>query len=466
MRDNVLLDTHFESVAYNKFDIDMVSHLRIIGYGSNGWVNENTFDIRRFRSKVDDYASITIEGVYSHNHNIINRGTCEGRVEILFKTGRCNYIRDLRFERYTHTDSKETLLIDFAEGTFGNRISTTWYMSSNTFINAPYDRIDGAKLVDVRDRGIDNTIVHEQELNSDDFKYLYLTPNTPYISHYNTTTGKKDEWLTDIENLRYIVHLPNGLFKVQNNYKEIYNPKNLIPVNQGAMFLLESDEALFRVDLHIFDSSMQPIKISTDNVESYHLKIGGVNMKGVTPVNKNKILFTIKSKDVAYIKPVIISGNGTADKTFSYLKCTLRQPKVHETATRKYLEQIEPKRKPALCYTSAINIYDIGENIPCYAMTSTASTSEPVVNMVALRQQFIITEVDATSNSVTVVGETAQFEWGNMINLYPKAVIRIANGINVFSVSPTYYSNGKFTVKAADIAKFNVGDKFHFVIPR
>ncbi|MFS7554055.1 hypothetical protein AB6W78_12610, partial [Pasteurella multocida] len=56
------LDT--SSLAYNRFDIDVLSTLHITGKG-RGWVNENVINAQRFRAlKAGFRAGILIDGEY------------------------------------------------------------------------------------------------------------------------------------------------------------------------------------------------------------------------------------------------------------------------------------------------------------------------------------------------------------------------------------------------------------------
>ncbi|MCL7774928.1 hypothetical protein M8949_12050, partial [Pasteurella multocida] len=84
------LDT--SSLAYNRFDIDVLSTLHITGK-ADGWVNENVINAQRFRAlKAGFRAGILIDGEYRHNHNLIRRGCLEGGQTINIENGSSNTI--------------------------------------------------------------------------------------------------------------------------------------------------------------------------------------------------------------------------------------------------------------------------------------------------------------------------------------------------------------------------------------
>ncbi|HEH9693846.1 TPA: phage tail protein [Pasteurella multocida] len=358
------LDT--SSLAYNRFDIDVLSTLHITGK-ADGWVNENTINTQRFRAvKTGLRAGILIDGDYAHNHNLIRRGCLEGEQIIHIDHGSSNTIEDVRFERNPQ-NRNEVLNIRFSEKTWSNRITASW-VSSPGFTNGPYGIY--YKLVNVVDNGLDNVVSHNQENYSDEACLFELSQTTPFVSSINKLKTGILNNNTDIHNVRNIKHLINGDFKILKDYAVIYEQENFIHVTKGTMFDLSSDKKLFRISVRLFDKDKTLITDQLDElILSGELKNDQsvptqLTMRG----NDDHINFMIKSDKVAYVKILISSGNNSENKTFNYLRFIVRYPKHFIEKSRGFHNIVKPERKNSLMYYSNddIDMGEIGEGIPCY----------------------------------------------------------------------------------------------------
>ncbi len=367
------LDT--SSLAYNRFDIDVLSTLHITGKG-RGWVNENVINAQRFRAlKAGFRAGILIDGEYRHNHNLIRRGCLEGGQTIKIENGSSNTIEDARFER-NPKNPDELLTISFSENAFSNRIIASW-VSSPEFTNTPYGvHYD---MVKVTDKGVDNVVSHIQETYSDEACLFALSQTTSFVSTLNKATFPM-KYTTDIEGVNGIKQLISGSFKLLQNYAEVYKQSQFIHVRIGTMFDLSSDASHFRLGVELFDENKAPITTALDShIKSGQLKVDGNKYK--MDRNVSHANFTIISEQVRYVRVLITSGNDTENQVFDYLRFVVRYPKHFIEKSRGYHNIQQPIRKRSLFYRGVegdIDMAEVGEGVACYKQ----DLSEMKINLV------------------------------------------------------------------------------------
>ncbi len=367
------LDT--SSLAYNRFDIDVLSTLHITGKG-RGWVNENVINAQRFRAlKAGFRAGILIDGEYRHNHNLIRRGCLEGGQTIKIENGSSNTIEDARFER-NPKNPDELLTISFSENAFSNRIIASW-VSSPEFTNTPYGvHYD---MVKVTDKGVDNVVSHIQETYSDEACLFALSQTTSFVSTLNKATFPM-KYTTDIEGVNGIKQLISGSFKLLQNYAEVYKQSQFIHVRIGTMFDLSSDASHFRLGVELFDENKAPITTALDShMKSGQLKVDGNKYK--MDRNVSHANFTIISEQVRYVRVLITSGNDTENQVFDYLRFVVRYPKHFIEKSRGYHNIQQPIRKRSLFYRGVegdIDMAEVGEGVACYKQ----DLSEMKINLV------------------------------------------------------------------------------------
>ncbi|WP_346341826.1 tail fiber protein [Pasteurella multocida] len=367
------LDT--SSLAYNRFDIDVLSTLHITGKG-RGWVNENVINAQRFRAlKAGFRAGILIDGEYRHNHNLIRRGCLEGGQTIKIENGSSNTIEDARFER-NPKNPDELLTISFSENAFSNRIIASW-VSSPEFTNTPYGvHYD---MVKVTDKGVDNVVSHIQETYSDEACLFALSQTTSFVSTVNKATFPM-KYTTDIEGVNGIKQLISGSFKLLQNFAEVYKQSQFIHVRIGTMFDLSSDASHFRLGVELFDENKAPITTALDShIKSGQLKVDGNKYK--MDRNVSHANFTIISDQVRYVRVLITSGNDTENQVFDYLRFVVRYPKHFIEKSRGYHNIQQPIRKRSLFYRGVegdIDMAEVGEGVVCYKQ----DLSEMKINLV------------------------------------------------------------------------------------
>lgn len=389
------------SLAYNRFDIDILSTLHITCNGSYAWVNENTINTQRFRPISGDYRSgIIIDGDYIHNHNLIRRGCMEGKQSIIIENGSSNTIEDMRFER-NPANPKETLNIRFGNKSWSNRIIATW-VSIPGITNTPYGV--NYHLVNVQDDGIDNVVMHAQEDYSDEACMFELSQTTEFVSRINNGVISALNNNTDINGVRNIRHRLSGKFCILGDYSTIYKQDDYIYCIKGMMCDLSASHSYFRVVVYLFDENKEQIR-REGLIESGSVRFSTNSGAYETYGNSSQFLFYVKSDEVKYIKILIGTGNNTNQMQFDYLRFIVRYPKIFNPKSRSYHNITLPKRLRSLSYynDSDVNMAEIGQGIPCYKH----DMSEMRLNLV--RIPVIIDNVSGPIINITNVSSNIQY---------------------------------------------------------
>ena len=270
--------TKYYSLAYNTFVLGNIAKLEFNSV-SSGWINENVFINGRM-------STFVMDGDYSHNNNIFYRPTFETVTFDLIK-GNNNYFYDVRLEGTNN--------IHFHERATGNVMTRTWLSSTPTvsLINTPYTDDNGTNIIVISTSAYNN------------YKCLEIDRKTVGMDvkkFYKTATG----------------------LHATGNYQAIAET-GLIPIDKGFCLHFESDAALWRPVVFLYDylGNQITVKPSTDpyylgsmswDANTYSYYVG--TAQDDYSIGFCRYKYGVDT-GVAYIKVRV--GNTNAGGDFSYL---------------------------------------------------------------------------------------------------------------------------------------------------
>lgn len=259
------------SIAYSKFSLGYVEKLEFNSQGGAiGWINENQFFGGRFQELV-------IDGNYPHNHNIFYNPTFE-YTTVHIKNGSSNHFYNCRME------GTNALLFDL--GSHSNIILQSWTPEWGGDLNG---NVYANPNVTITDMGINNNFISQYD--------LLLAKDIIYAINPQSENINLDH-ITRNEHTLELTMGWNNLFET-----------DFIKVDKALGFQFYSDEALFRLQLYIYDENKLPITTEPENFVSMSNKAWNPTgfYSTTTNLNYHGIAFT-PHPEVKFIKFVIVNG--------------------------------------------------------------------------------------------------------------------------------------------------------------
>ncbi|WP_462411035.1 hypothetical protein [Neobacillus sp. Marseille-QA0830] len=278
-----------DSIAYSQFVLGTINKLTVLSEGrETGWINENNFLGGRLNS-------IIIDGNYGHNNNTFIRPFLES-AEITINNGESNKFVGVRLE-----DENK---IFFSSKTHSNMIIQQWA----GIPRSGYESIGAT----VTDKGTNNVYIHDL-LSVKERLNLFTVNNKTKVFNGSSENGAK-------------FHAGLDFLKVED-WKDVYET-DLIPVINGSMFRLHSDQANWRPVISVFDEQRNPIQ----GAEKEYVSMAGFDWhkEGYYGTNSNvaEAMGVVAQPKVKYIQIKIASGKPAAP--FRFISLYMMMDKIKE----------------------------------------------------------------------------------------------------------------------------------------
>lgn len=260
----------YYSFAYNTLLLGNIQKLEFSSV-SGGWINENVFLNGRM-------ATFVMDGDYAHNNNIFYRPTFETVTFDLIK-GSSNYFYDVRLEGTNN--------IHFHEYATGNVMTRTWLSTSPTVNNdlTPYTDDNGTNIIVL---------------------------STSAFNRYERIEMNKHNW--NFNDVRYLYPSGNGLY-IQAWRPDPIIETELIPIDKGAMLILDSDQPYWRVRAFIYDHLKNLITIEPLTAPLYG---------GAVPWDSNNNCYATSSNTQTYFQLGLCAKKYAVDTGARYVKFEVR----------------------------------------------------------------------------------------------------------------------------------------------
>ena len=177
-----------------------------------------------------------------------------------------------------------------------------------------------------------------------------------------------------------------------------------ISVRNGDMLRINSDAALFRPIIFLYDLSGNLIRSEPADSDALVMPSKVWNADGYYTLAANTASAPILvGAGISAIRVQINTGNAAAGQTFKYLRVTARFCKNSTSGNRKAFGITPVARKGSMSYfnSSDIGMVNIAEGVLCYKNDMT----EMKVNQ--LRQRYLVKSV--AGNVITVAGTSVQY---------------------------------------------------------
>ncbi|HFG3981545.1 TPA: hypothetical protein ACGGPU_000220 [Escherichia coli] len=378
--DDSVYETDY-SIAYSTFNLKKVDTIHFLGV-VRGWINENKFYLNRTNNV------IIADNPYSHNHNKFFGGTMENTGVIDIQRGNNNHFYGLRFERRPDNPD-DTQRINFGSYTWNNSVQASW-LSFSAYTNEPYNPNN---LVTVTDNGNGNAVYHIQEELTNEVSLFSVSEKTPFLSSVNMGSSDTPDYVTDVKNVRNLIHLVNGSFAIGRNFRTIWESGD-ISVRNGDVFAFTSDVSAFRIRVYGIDENGSVITNEPEGIGFPGASWDDENSRFTTQSNIGNAKFRITDKGgVKSIRVVILSGGNTSGITFKYIRFTGRYYKDSSAYPRRNMDDHNIHRSGAVMFNSSLDVKmeNIASGVTCYVKDA----SDVKVNI--FRNRYVVKSVSGNT---------------------------------------------------------------------
>ncbi|MDM9318634.1 hypothetical protein QU811_36980, partial [Escherichia coli] len=102
--------------------------------------------------------------------------------------------------------------------------------------------------------GNGNAVYHIQEELTNEVSLFSVSEKTPFLSSVNMGSSDTPDYVTDVKNVRNLIHLVNGSFAIGRNFRTIWESGD-ISVRNGDVFAFTSDVSAFRIRVYGIDEN-------------------------------------------------------------------------------------------------------------------------------------------------------------------------------------------------------------------